>query len=174
MEHFGPRTRLGRIVEGVGTSLATMAVVALLLWFWQSYKHGDVVKWLGGISQPEVERAIKRALDENDELKVQTGVVDINEETHPDLPKPNCRSKSQAPIRYRGARGKRVNFPTPFASAPKVFMALSYIDTATGVEHLRIMTRVTQVDALGFSYDLAVWCNTKLIRGRASWIAVAQ
>lgn len=107
-------------------------------------------------------------------VRAQTGVVDLNGNTYPGILEPNCRTSPQKPIRYRGARGNRVDFSTPFAAAPEVAIALSYIDTRAADEHLRIMARVSRVDAHGFSYDFAVWCQTILWRAKASWIAMAQ
>ena len=140
----------------------------------------------------ETEEAAERAKEHASEIdglaqalrsrnvQIQTGIVEIDKDGDPDVFKLDysCGPYSQAPIRYRGTRGKRVDFPTLFASTPEVFMALSYIDAKSrefaGTSRLGIKTQITHVDTRGFNYDFVVWCQTGLRRGEASWIAVAR
>ena len=177
---------------------AVVAAIAILAFFGVTHFHQipkEVNKVIGSVVEAHVakldadlatlkkrtEEAKKNALEVEGWLnrlraqgvRVQTGTVDINGNDYPDIHEANCRPNPQEPIRYRGRRGKREKFPTPFASIPEVIMALSYIDTMTD-DRLHIMTQVTHVDTKGFNYHLAIWCDTKLWRGGASWMAVAQ
>lgn len=73
----------------------------------------------------------------------------------------------------RGLNGARVNFDEPFASPPEVLVSLTQIDQETrGAAILRIL--VTAVDADGFNFNLHTWCDTRVARARADWIAVAR
>ena len=180
MTRYG--SELGVAIAG---GIVTIILVAIWrwssAWIWRQLKRGYqlLLRVNPLISQLTMGVAVGiivfvMATQSGNELKILTGSVDINGDTYPDVHDPHCRPNPQVPLRLRGARGERVDFSTPFASAPEVFMALSYIDTMTAGDPLRISTRVTAVDAHGFNYDLVVWCKTTLWRGRASWIAVAN
>ena len=185
MADLEPRTRLGRVVEGVVIGLATMAVVALAVWVWQSYSHGIFVKWLGGMARPDIEREIKEVIEaREDGLKVLTGRVLIttgSNDTFERLQKEGNvfgvveirQELTSGEKKNRGVMRGRVDFPEPFASAPKVIIALSTIDTGMNT-NTRIRTTVDQVDTEGFHYRFHVWHDSVLYRAEASWMAVGR
>ena len=104
-------------------------------------------------------------------VRVQSGVIVVSDaEAHESgLATAGNGSCSIA----RGLSGARVDFQEPFASTPEVLVSLTQIDQETrGAAILRIV--VTAIDAGGFNYDLHTWCNTRVARARAEWIAVAR
>lgn len=106
-----------------------------------------------------------------DLVRVQSGVIVVSDaEAHESgLATTDNGSCSIA----RGLSGARVDFGEPFASPPEVLVSLTQIDQETrGAAILRIV--VTAIDAGGFNYDLHTWCNTRVARVRAEWIAVAR
>ena len=103
---------------------------------------------------------------------VQTGRVEIHKNKIPNLWEvkvEHCPEKDA----NRGELNGRVNFPESFLSPPKVLMAFSSLDFSHG-RNLRIVADAWNVDEKGFDYALLTWCNTKVWRVIASWIAVGE
>jgi len=98
-------------------------------------------------------------------IKVETGDESITKQQLPELAKPEgCSGK-------RGLSKKRIDFKTKFMEPPKVLSTISSVDFAKGVDH-RINTKVNNVTKEGFSLDLITWCDTRISKVEASWIAV--
>ena len=98
-------------------------------------------------------------------MQVETGAESITKEQIPELAKPEgCSGK-------RGLNKQRIDFKTKFMEPPKILSTISSVDFAKGVDH-RINTKVTSVTKEGFSLDLITWCDTRISKVEASWIAV--
>ncbi|PKG93006.1 H-type lectin domain-containing protein [Paraglaciecola sp. MB-3u-78] len=98
-------------------------------------------------------------------MQVETGAESITKQQLPELAKPDgCSGK-------RGLNKQRIDFKTKFMEPPKVLSTISSVDFAKGVDH-RINTKVTNVTKVGFSLDLITWCDTRISKVEASWIAV--
>ena len=115
-----------------------------------------------------MEVQIEALKKEAGEVRVQTGRVHITRDAMPELLQPNCRSHVE-----RGEKHGRVDFQEPFASTPKVIMALAGIDMFHEA-HGRFHVIVESVGAKGFEYRFVTWCDTRLYWAEAYWIAVAQ
>ena len=106
-------------------------------------------------------------------VKMQTGLLVIHKSDMPDLwdvPAGHC------PEGIAGQRGElegRVDFQEPFHSPPTVLIAFSALDFAHD-RNIRIRVRAEKVDKEGFDYVLATWCNTRVWKTQASWIAIAN
>ena len=109
-------------------------------------------------------------------LRVQVGFVSISSKEFPALGKPpsGCPEWTAGGTRGLYKSAGRVDFQEPFASPPKVIMALSTIDIGAPNVNARIHVAVTKVDTTGFNYDFFTWCDTTIYWSRASWIAVAD
>lgn len=115
---------------------------------------------------------IEARVQETDALvRVQSGVIVVSDaEAHESG---LARADDGSCSVERGLSGARVDFDEPFASTPEVLVSLTQIDQETrGAAILRMV--VTAIDAGGFNYDLHTWCNTRVARVRAEWIAVAR
>lgn len=104
-------------------------------------------------------------------VRVQSGVIVVSDAQAEEsgLARPDNGS---CEIR-RGLSGERVDFKEPFASTPEVLVSLTQIDQETGGNAI-LRIEVTAIDAGGFNYDLHTWCNTRVARVRAEWIAVGR
>ena len=109
------------------------------------------------------------------EVRVQVGFVSISSKEFPALGKPpsGCPEWTAGGSRGLYKSAGRVDFQEPFASEPKVIMALSTIDIGAPNVNARVHVAVTKVDTTGFNYDFFTWCDTTIHWSRASWIAVA-
>ena len=118
-----------------------------------------------------VETRLDPVITRIEQIRVQSGVIVVNDEEADESGLAGADNES-CDIR-RGLSGARVNFEESFASTPEVLVSLTQIDQETrGAAILRIA--VTEIDASGFNYDLHTWCNTRVARVRAEWIAVAR
>ena len=106
------------------------------------------------------------------EPRVQSGVIVVNdsEALESGLARPPSNGDCSL---LRGLSGARVDFEHPFVSTPEVLVSLTQIDQGTRGS---VVTRlvVTATDARGFNYDLHTWCDSRVARVRAEWIAVAK
>ena len=156
----------------------------------QSQEQTDVADLVRTIQDLRVEISVLKnqveALSKKErEVRVQTGRVLITQTLQNDtFGKPyeeggvfgqehNLPEILSGEKRNRGLMEGRVDFPEPFASVPKVLIALSTLDTHLDT-HTRIRVTVDQVDTKGFNYRFHTWSDTKLYRAEASWIAVAD
>lgn len=75
-----------------------------------------------------------------------------------------------------GAIDQRVDFDRPFVVAPKVMVALSFLDhvIVPRTNNLRIETTVTKVDRHRFNYSIVTWADTDIWRADLSWIAYGR
>ena len=106
------------------------------------------------------------------QIQVQSGVIVVSDaEAHESgLARPGngeCENR-------RGPRGTRVDFEERFAFKPEVLVSLTQIDQHSLDDTAVLKIEVTEVDVGGFNYDLLTWCNTRVARVRAEWIAVAR
>lgn len=98
-------------------------------------------------------------------IQAETGTESITKQQLPELAKPvGCAGK-------RGLHKQKVNFKTDFIEPPNVLSTVSFIDFAKGVDH-RINTKVSNITTEGFTLDLLTWCDTRMSKVEASWIAV--
>jgi hypothetical protein len=98
-------------------------------------------------------------------MQVETGAESITKQQLPELAKPEGCSGQ------RGLNKQRIDFKTKFMEPPKVLSTITFVDFAKGVDH-RINTKVNNVTKEGFSLDLITWCDTRISKVEASWIAV--
>lgn len=70
----------------------------------------------------------------------------------------------------RGVIEKHVAFNKPFTFQPKVFSSFTLVDFAEGSDH-RLKMNISNVTTEGFNITIATWCNTKMSKVRANWIA---
>ncbi len=73
----------------------------------------------------------------------------------------------------RGTIRGRVDFTTPFAAPPIVFMALALVNHYNS-DNLRVNAVVDSTDPQGFYYSLYTWCRTDIATVEATWVAIAQ
>lgn len=121
---------------------------------------------------PRIEQIERSETPSTDALvRVQSGVIVVSDEEADESGLSRTDNGNCSIV--RGLSGARVDFEEPFASTPEVLVSLTQIDQETrGNAILRIV--VTAIDSDGFNYDLHTWCNTRVARVRAEWIAVAR
>lgn len=78
----------------------------------------------------------------------------------------------------RGQVNKYVMFDTPFENKPKVILALNDIDHIQG-NNIRITAEVKGLKRengsyRGFHYSFYTWCDTRIVKASASWIAYGR
>lgn len=79
---------------------------------------------------------------------------------------------------FRDGEGERrfehvVKFEQPFASPPKILVAISYLDVAS-YSTLRLDVRAENISASGFTLRYLTWANTQILGVGAQWVAFLE
>ena len=190
MSLFETMDSLPPIVEAVLGGVISIMLVAVVRWSWP-WIMGQlrrVYDWLA--LRPVLRQVMIGALGgilvltgtqldalQGDVLKVQTGSItlDPRDPGYSLLTEVNVGECPKEQGR-RGDLNRRVSFPEPFLSPPKVLIAFSIIETdlEVGNRGTRLVVQATHVDREGFNYDLYTWCNGQVWWVRASWMAVGK
>jgi len=103
-------------------------------------------------------------LERLNRLIIKTDEILLTNKTLPSLSDPDgCEPN-------RGLIKKHVKFDKSYSVQPKVFASVTLIDFSEGSDH-RLKLNITNITTTGFDITLATWCNTKMSKVRANWMA---
>ena len=66
-----------------------------------------------------------------------------------------------------------VEFSETFKTKPSVFITLELLDLHSGANH-RTVTVAENITEAGFDAVLRTWCDTRIARATAAWIAIGE
>ena len=103
-------------------------------------------------------------LDRFNRLIIKTDEILLTNKILPSLSNPDgCEPN-------RGLNKKHVQFDKSYSVQPKVFASITLIDFSDGSDH-RLKLNIDNITTTGFDITLATWCNTKMSKVRANWMA---
>lgn len=80
----------------------------------------------------------------------------------------------EGPDAHRGTLNRAIRFKKKFSQPPTVTLSIRNLDAYTGESNFRLSLLASDVTTTGFNASLYTFCDTRIWRADATWIAVGR